>query len=64
MRFPPLIRDWPEYARVEFEERAGIKEFQANKPREVAEQEAEEEVRAQYGQPTQRALQLGDGKHG
>lgn len=59
MRFPPLIRDWPEWARVEFEERAGIKEFQGNKARDVAEREAEEEVRARHGVAIQQTMKLG-----
>lgn len=56
MRLPPSINDWPEDARHEYEERAGIREFQGNAPRHIAEREAEEEVRAKWGNGFQKSF--------
>jgi len=46
MRLPPSIDDWPKYWRELYEERAGIKEFQGNIPKPMAEREAASEIRS------------------
>lgn len=43
---PQVVARWPLAAREAFEERAAIKEFDGRLPRQQAEREAEEEVRA------------------
>lgn len=45
MTLPPSVRDWPEPWRSEYEERAGIIEFDGNLPRAEAERKAEACVR-------------------
>lgn len=48
VKLPPLVRQWPPEWRERYEERAGIKEFEGNLPREIAEQQAEREVRMEH----------------
>lgn len=45
---PPELADWPEEARLAFEERAGICEFDGGLPRAQAEVEAERCVRVAH----------------
>lgn len=45
MNLPPNRARWPNWAEEEFNERAAIREFQGNVPRDVAEYHAEVEIR-------------------
>jgi hypothetical protein len=45
---PPLVRDWPEPWREDYEERAAIMEFESGLSRSVAELRAREIVAARY----------------
>ena len=57
MQLPPDINDWPEFWRELYEERAGIIEFIANKPRVYAEIMAEKDIRRQAGEERTALLQ-------
>lgn len=51
MRFlPPLVRDWPESWREDYEERAAIMEFEGELSRQQAELRAREVVAARFAQ--------------
>jgi hypothetical protein len=54
-----VIAQWPDEYRYDFEERAAIKEFLDNRPREIAEREAYEEVSRKYLAYQQRAARRG-----
>jgi hypothetical protein len=47
---PIRIANWPAYWRELYEERAGIMEHQANMPKDVAERNAEANIRWQFQQ--------------
>jgi hypothetical protein len=46
VKLPLIVATWPKYWRELYEERAGIREFQGNQPHEMAEREAESEIRS------------------
>ena len=50
MQLPLSVEDWPEFWRELYEERCGIIEFIANKPRVYAEILAEKDIRRQAGE--------------
>lgn len=49
MILPNAPRNWPDEARMDFEERAAIMEFHGELPRAEAEEKAEVIVRREYG---------------
>jgi hypothetical protein len=48
MKLPPNVADWPEAARLDYEERAGILEHDGGRPRAEAELFAMRGVRLKY----------------
>jgi len=47
---PPNVHHWPPDAKAEYEERAGIMEFDGKLPSSVAEREAEALIRREWAQ--------------
>lgn len=50
MTLPPNVHHWPPDAKAEYEERAGIMEFDGKLPSSVAEREAEALIRREWAQ--------------